>query len=159
MCCLCGVCGRTEQLYQKLFSSFLSVYLLQDLISLSGKRFLCCLLGWNPSILHRHNGPGQSSRTITVTLEAQSRCFPLFKATSHKAAEVLNIFVAKNPKKLSKTCKYTQIQDKMGQFFKAKRYQSTGICIVAPLSLSAPAVSKAHDFRTGNEEENAHAFI
>lgn len=42
---------------------------------------------------------------------------------------------------------------------KDKRYQSTGICVVAPLSLPAPAVSRAHDFRTGNEEENAHAFI
>lgn len=60
---------------------------------------------------------------------------------------------------MAKTCKQTQIQDKMGRFFEAKWHQSTGICVVAPLSPSAPALSKAHDFRRGNEKENAHAFI
>lgn len=64
----------------------------------SGKRFVCCLLGWTPSILHGQSGPEQNHRTITATLEPQSRWFRVFKATSHKDAGVLNIVVTKNSK-------------------------------------------------------------
>lgn len=75
------------------FSSFLSVHLLQDLFRLSAestirKEVSVLSAGVDPLYSALPKRPRQKSRSITVTLE-------LLKATSHKAAEVLNIFVIK----------------------------------------------------------------
>lgn len=73
------------------FSSFLSVYLLQDLFCLSAestirKEVSVLSAGVDHLYSEPPKWPRQKFRTITVTLEL---------LTSHKAAEVLNIFVIK----------------------------------------------------------------